>query len=358
MGLRTALGLKDPPLTLDALKLWGSHPRQLRHDGLPRPLYMTVETVNLCNNVCVFCAYRDHERPKTFMSMDVFEKAVRDYVEVGGGYLSLTPLVGDVFMDRYLLQRYEVLSHFPEITGSGFITNAAMAHRFDDAELSFILSRTTRLGISVYGIDADEYRQITGRDTYDHLCDGIRRLVELSRPDQIIWFYFRLLHQSGEDELRDWIRDTIGAQFYDANATRLKYHSAIHHYANWGRYNEINTPLPGDAKWIEFKPRARREQCMVPALSYLVFAEGTVSFCSCDNYNDASELRLGHIMESSLAELCRSEKARRLWNWWLYGTPKFCQGCSFHWSAKHVKDVTGERDVGDAVRSFAESSLA
>ncbi len=75
-----------------------SHQKIIDRNGRPRTLYLRLETVNLCNNDCLICAYRNQERAKTHMSMEVFEKTIGDYADMGGGYVSLTPLVGDVLL--------------------------------------------------------------------------------------------------------------------------------------------------------------------------------------------------------------------------------------------------------------------
>src|SRR3954447_1583795 len=113
----------------------------LRKTGSNRPIYLRIETVNSCNNDCVICAYGDQTRPKRIMPQAVFKKAVHDYVDLGGGFLSFTPLVGDFLLDRHLLDRLRFLETVPEVTSLGVTTNGAMAHRFDDSELGYILSR-------------------------------------------------------------------------------------------------------------------------------------------------------------------------------------------------------------------------
>jgi len=69
---------------------------------------------------------------------------------------------------------------------------------------------------------------------------------------------------------------------------------------------------------------------MIPMTACMVFSNGNVSFCPCDNYDDAVELRLGNITEATLSEIYNSAVSGRLWNWGKYGTPRFCQHCSFH----------------------------
>lgn len=262
--------------------------------------------------------------------MAIFNKSLEDYIALGGGYFSLTPMMGDVFMDKLLPDRIEVIRGRPEITGLGITTNAAMCHRFGDVELADIMTPVTKLSISIYGTTEEEYEAITGRRTYDEMKDGINRLVRLTSLEMIS-FEFRLSKRRTRAELAQWLQDQIlGAPDYARNCHRFKINTVLTEYANWGIYNAENTPLPGDAKWLPFTRREEQQQCIIPMLSYVVFPNGNVSFCSCDNFDDAEELRLGNIMEHSLAELCTSEKAQKLWDWATHGTPEFCKGCSFH----------------------------
>jgi hypothetical protein len=311
--------------------------------------------------------------------MAVFEKAIRDYVELGGGYVSLTPLVGDIFLDRDLVKRLRFLESVPEITGVGVTTNAAMAHRFSDKELAYIIGRFDRLSISVYGVDKEEYVAMTQRPTYDQMLNGIRRVVLASKNP--VMLQFRLLKNRtqasiGHDGfstsspaltstlegsrfstgagirvlstslsavvkalkllnltsfapmqqlavsqilsanpryrraislaqgfvswrslqfLYNWLGSVV---FPDLSLTQIfaktTINSVMHTYANWGIYNDAKVVLPFDATWDRHCHEARKEQCMIPLLACMVFSNGNVSFCPCDNYDDIVELRLRH----------------------------------------------------------------
>lgn len=296
----------------------------LRHSGGHRPLYLRIETVNTCNNNCVICAYRDQNRPKTIMPMALFRKAVLDYVDMGGGFLSLTPLVGDVLMDRYLLERLDFLKSLPEIRSLGVTTNGAMAHRFDDDELRAVIQNFDHLSLSIYGTDATEYKAMTQKPTYERMLAGIRRIIDLSRTK--VSLEFRLLHKKTTEQLHDWIARDVKPTRSDGYFIN----SNITDYANWGIYDQNNTPLPGDAKWFATPRQGERPQCLIPIFACMVYSNGNVSFCPCDNFDDVAELRLGNIRDQRLADLYNSPAARRLWNWRRCGTPEFCRSCSFH----------------------------
>lgn len=300
--------------------------------GRMRTIYMRIETVNVCNNDCIICAYGDQSRPKKRMSDELFKKVLDDYREMGGGYVSLTPLVGDVFMDPELDKRIAYLRSCDWVTGIGFTTNAVMAHRLSDEKLREIVTSLKMMSISIYGIDEEEYEAMTRKKTYRQMLDSIRRI--LSFAPFPVTFSFRALKKRTNAEVLNWLKTEFDIDQQDIGQERgrhrIEVNSFIDVYGNWGIYNDENRPLPFDAEWREFQPQPVRPQCMIPILAFMVFSSGNVSFCNCDNFDDASELRLGNVNEDSLSNIYNNAKTRSLWNWAQNGVPKFCQGCSFH----------------------------
>src|SRR5437868_3192413 len=57
-----------------------------------RPFELHLELTNICNASCIFCPYQFQARPTGFMSDEVFETAVNDYVQINGGSVGLTPI--------------------------------------------------------------------------------------------------------------------------------------------------------------------------------------------------------------------------------------------------------------------------
>jgi sulfatase maturation enzyme AslB (radical SAM superfamily) len=301
----------------------------LTKGNVNRPLYLRIETVNACNNLCIICAYRDQERTKRTMDMDVFKKAIQDYVALGGGFLSLTPLVGDILLDRKLTERLRYLETVPSIRELGVTTNAVLASRFDDGDLQYLVERFGRISISVYGLDPDEYEKMTQRRTYKEMVEGIRRI--LMRSPRQVSLEFRMLKKRSEEDIFRWVAEEVLPDLQpQVVRQKARINSAISDYANWGIYGDENTPLPHDARWFASEYRQQRPQCLIPIFACIVFSNGNVSFCACDNFDDDPELRLGSLVESSLGELYNAPRAARLWNWSRHGTPEFCRNCSFH----------------------------
>jgi len=267
------------------------------------------------------------------MSLELFDKILKDYSAMGGGHLSFTPVVGDALLDRHLVERVRRCQDFPAIRSLSFTTNAAIADLLDDEELAYVLSHLRRIQISVYGLNEAEYRTMTRRDTYQRLLRGIGRILRLARNE--VSFGFRLLIRREPEEAYRWLENIDG--YRDCKATVLM-SPPIYSYSNWGVF-DISSALPADAKWLEIP--GQKDQCLIPLLGCQVFWDGNVSFCSCDDYDSAESLRLGNLTESSLGELYGGERARRLWNWSSYGVPEFCKKCSFY------QPLTSLETVGD-----------
>ncbi|MFA5265937.1 MAG: radical SAM protein, partial [Opitutaceae bacterium] len=228
-----------------------AHQKQLFHNGQSRPVMLICETVNVCNNDCMVCAYSSMGREKQHMSMALFEKVLNDYAAMGGGAFSLTPVVGDVLLDRHLLDRLHLLKKYPTIRPVSVTTNLVAADRFSDDELAFILDSFDKVHVSIYGLTAEHYRLLARKDNYAKVERALQRVANTGRLG-IIAFGFRLLRAHTEEEIRQWIRHYLG---HDAPFTQT------HHYANWGIF-DISSPLPFDAKWIA--PSAHTEPCLIP----------------------------------------------------------------------------------------------
>ena len=312
--------------------VWDRHPEfldlpkdRITYDRQIRPLYLRTETVNFCNNDCIICAYSDQTRPKRHMPRAVFEKALDGYRDMGGGYVSLTPLVGDVLLDRHIRERIDYLRKCDFVTGIGFTTNAAMAHRFNNRELERIIGPLQHLSLSIYGLDEGEYEAMARKKTYSRMVEGVRRIVNAAAVP--VSLEFRLLKERAEGFIETWLRDEVGLK---PNDGRTFVNSVMLNYANWGKYDQANRPLPNQAKWFSMQPAKDRPQCLIPLFACMVFSNGNVSFCPCDNYDDIEEFRLGNVMNAPLGSLYNSDKARALWDWSVAGVPGFCQNCSFH----------------------------
>ncbi len=175
----------------------------------------------------------------------------------------------------------------------------------------------------MYGLDADEYREMTRTTHYDRMLEGIVKLFALAGPDKVT-LAIRHLKLRTPRAVSDWLDDI--ARRAGIQRSRIRYSWTLG-YANWAFF-DTSKPLPYDAKWT---PNPENTcQCSMPLVSAQVLSDGTVSFCGCMDFDANSSLVIGNIATSSLKELFAGERVWKLMNWAEYGVPDFCKGCSAH----------------------------
>ena len=107
----------------------------------------------------------------------VFKRSVDQAAAMGFETLVLTPVNGDVFTDKNIIQRMEYIET-STIKFHEFYTNFIGA---DEAAIKslMVMKKLRYMEISVYGHDLDSFRIITGRDTaqYSRLIANLTTLI-------------------------------------------------------------------------------------------------------------------------------------------------------------------------------------
>ena len=299
------------------------HADKLKSGSSYRPLTLQCETVNVCNNLCVICAYPQEARQRAVMPMEVFEKVLHDYSQMGGGYMSMTPVTGDILLDKYLLQRLERIRCYPRIREIGVTTNAVMLDRFTDDEVRTIVNAFGKLQISIYGLDEEEYVAMTKRNTYHRAIDAVRRILAVRQ--HAVFLSFRLLKPHARKTIDDWVLATFG---YPVGINSVM----TGDYANFVALDTAK-PLPFGSTWAQEPPK--KTQCLIPLLAVQISSNGSVAFCAC--VGGVEGLVLGNIKDHTLLELYNTPKVRALWNWAEAGVPDACSRCTFYAPLENVR---------------------
>jgi sulfatase maturation enzyme AslB (radical SAM superfamily) len=290
-----------------------------------RPIMLICETVNICCNNCIICPISKMTRKKEIMSLRLFEKVLTDYSDIGGGNLSFTPKVGDIFLDKFLVERLEMTKEFPKIKGISVTTNAIFSDKFSDKEMKEILQSFERVHISIYGIDEEEYHLMTRRDTYSRMIENIQRIVNFSENPNSITFGFRLLKSHTSSDINTWIEN----HFHK----KIPY-GIVDSYMNWGGSIETNRPLPFNGKWKNKK--TNKSRCLIPLIACQIFSNGDVSYCGCNDFDINEEFMLGNISKSTLAQIFNSSRNAELWDSTI-NLPNSCKKCVSHRSFSEFK---------------------
>jgi radical SAM protein with 4Fe4S-binding SPASM domain len=281
-----------------------------------------VETTNICNANCTFCAYRFMERPKTVMPWEMYEKAVEEFSRSGGGSINFTPTVGDPLVDKQLVRKVRFAAGLPGVTSILLYTNGILLHRFGTDE--FLRSGLNRLAISTYIGSREGYHRYYGRDKYEPTMANIEKIArrnrELGSPVLIT------LHLRTSKDEKEW-RETPAFRAFseilgEENITFLDTYDA------WsGRIDKADLPagctldvaLPVEAK--------RASPCFELYRRVHVLADGNVGACICTDLE--SEIRIGNIGEQTLQEIWKGEALANYRKEWVKGNlPEVCKSCT------------------------------
>ena len=266
-----------------------------------RPFELHLELTNLCNANCVFCPYQFQQREVEYMSDAVFQKAVGDYVAIGGS-VGLTPIVGDALIDPKFLARVQYLRSLPAIDRIWLTTNAILLdkHGVDgvlDAGLSFIT-------ISTAGFEEEMYRRVYRNSSYQRMRRNVLALLE------------------GNQRRGNPIPITIGLRpdrpleevmkhpdFQEILAYKPALDFTWSYTSAGGRIGRAELPAAMKLRVVN----KRHEPCVSLYNGPIVLANGTVMACSCVASMDAvADLGIGNVLETPLLKIWQGEQLRQI----------------------------------------------
>ncbi|MGE5538433.1 MAG: radical SAM/SPASM domain-containing protein [Gemmatimonas sp.] len=303
------------PLHKDALiaRLAGSMPS------------ITIETTNICNANCNFCAYQFQERPTGVMSWELFEKVVRDFIDCGGGGVSLTPTVGDPLVDPHIVARLRWLKSQPAITGVGMYSNMISLARFTAAAL--VASGLDSLVVSTSGFDEAMYRRVYRSKMYRKVFQNIQDFAKANNAAG------RPVDFKIDMRIDRPIREVMRTPDYRtiANLVGAENIGFKRRYDNWaGKIAQRD--LSGTMK-LRRRPSFRRPRispCSELYTGPIVYWDGRVGACGCRDVN-ASELIIGDASKQHLGDIWFGEEIKKLRREFLTPAVKdICKQCTHY----------------------------
>jgi radical SAM protein with 4Fe4S-binding SPASM domain len=286
-----------------------------------RPFELHLELTNLCNADCVFCPYQFQQRRTAFMSDRVFEKALDDFVRIGGGSVGLTPIVGDALIDPDFLDRVKRLRAEPSIDRIWLTTNAILLDKHGIQEV--LASGITHMNISTAGFDEAMYVRVYRNKSYRRMRENVLEL--LTRNEQSSTSIPITIALRPDRPLDEVMKDP---DFQDILAYRPQLDFT------WA-YTSANGRIIRDALPPMMKLRTvnrREESCVNLWNGPIVLPDGTVMACSCVAAMDAqADLGVGNILQTSLLDIWQSQLLKEMRD--NFGTDslnKTCAGCDMY----------------------------
>ncbi|MCY3003295.1 MAG: radical SAM protein [Planctomycetota bacterium] len=289
---------------------------QLRR--VPRGLH--VEGTNICNARCVFCAYPQMERRKQTMSMDDFRRVVGQYLEMGGRHVSLTPIVGDPFVDKHMFERLDHLMALEQVSGISFYTNAILMTPEKSERLLDYASKL-HVHVSWGGFDAETWNTIMGVEKFEAARDAVLALLEL------------------KERTGSKLRFTLALRCPDSNR-KGELHEKLEAYrkrglveiAPMGDYDSwAGKVRPEELEKVGLVPREmpyKRGACELLFTKPVVLADGRVNACACRDVE--AELIVGNVNEEPLGQIWAGARITELIERHERGDyPEVCQRCTY-----------------------------
>ncbi|CAA7615426.1 conserved hypothetical protein [Candidatus Terasakiella magnetica] len=295
-----------------------------------RPSKLAVETTNICNANCIFCAYQFQSRARGVMAADLYRKVLSDYAACGGGCLELTPSGGEPFVDPHMIERIRMARAIPEIGVIRMATNLILAHKHGITDI--IGSGLSQMTISMPGFDADIYQRIYRSKMYPQVRANLLDLLTQNRragyPVDIT------LGVRGDQTLAQL---TASPDFQ--KASRLLPPGKIeitYRFNSWG--GKVGADLLPPGMVLKKANRLRHPRispCSQLYLGAMVFWDGTVGGCTCVDI-DAADLIIGDLKTQSLAEIWGGKALAALRRGFAEGDwPEVCRRCNEYLNLSH-----------------------
>ena len=299
-----------------------------------RPFELHLELTNLCNANCIFCPYQFQETKTEFMSDKVFYKAVKDYIDIGGGSVMLTPIVGEALIDPKFLERVRYLRSIKSIDRIKIVTNGILLDKHGIEEV--LNSGLTEIDISTAGFDKEMYTRIYRSSAYTRMKENVEKIVELnSKKEEPILITIAL---RSDRPLKEVLKDKDFQPI-------LKYNPIIDF--TWS-YTTAGGRITKEMLSPNMKLRELTKHSL-PCVNLfngpIVLPDGMVLACSCTAAMDAiDDLGIGNIMDSTLLELWKGYKMEEIRKG--FGTDKLnntCKNCDAYREPDLYKTFEGRK---------------
>lgn len=299
------------------------------------PLILQIETTNACNAACVFCAKSRMKRGKGVMSLPLFKKIVADYSNMGGGPVSLTPVIGDALLDPHLLERLQIMKEHAEINQISLTTNAIALEKYSDKEVCRLLESLYCIQVSIGGLDAESYKMMFGVDRFSEVRLSMERLLELrtkvSQPAHIT-FAFRTNDWKFESRHKKVLEE------YERGGVHVNH---IWTYANYSGHVESDKKLN---LVVMQSCLQKRRACFYPSVAMSICWNGVVTACGCADF-EGNQLMIGNAENEDLKAVWDGRKRTGIIDAFKGATlPPICRQCSAYqpdtvFAQPYFKDV-------------------
>lgn len=67
--------------------------------------HLSIETTNICNSNCVFCANQKMKRKRMILDIALFKKIIDEYLSLGAEEVNFNAVIGEPFTDPFFVRK-------------------------------------------------------------------------------------------------------------------------------------------------------------------------------------------------------------------------------------------------------------
>jgi len=292
-----------------------------------------IENTNICNLKCKFCAYskRDFDKiPHTSMEYDFFRKIIFQIIDLGYKQIGLTPLTGEIFMDKKIFEKFELLENLNELDGYFFYTNFIPLNEFN-LEKIIEFKKLNNLGISIYGHDENSFIKFSDgtKSSYKKIVSNLRHLFHLIQNKNIN-FNIEISQRTEKDFLIENDKSELSLILKKLMKINQITYSKNHSFNNWGGYIKEKDIENLNIKFEKDKTE-KVGACSLIFSRLLIGANGLVNACACRDVDFS--LSIGDLKKEKLSSIISlnnkiykkliEDQEKNIF-------PKVCKSCDFY----------------------------
>jgi len=260
------------------------------------------------------------------MPLNIFKKAVDDYIKIGGKSIGLTPTLGEVLMDPGFFDKVKYLKR--KGLSCSLFTNAILLKKNDN------ISKLAESGIDNLHFDFGdvfpEYSAkvfgISDSAAKDQLDGILEFLGEIDRRKIKMNVVLEFRPMRPVREIMKDMKKTAFWKFYKKGICTILF---LQTYDNWGGQIKKGNLL--GIQELKRVPKVKIYPCQ-GLLMLSVLPDGDVRLCGCrvlETFKD--DLVIGNITKDSLGKICKGKRWREIIDDFQNGKrPKVCDNCSFY----------------------------
>lgn len=275
------------------------------------PSRINIESTNRCNLRCNMCPRKDLTRPEGDISMELYDKLVREISRHAPAEVRLHK-DGEPLMAPHI---FELIDHIRTVAPSTLLNVDTNALLLDEEKANKILdSKLKVLLLSVNAATPETYKKVRGSTKYDQVISNIERFLALRAERGYVWPRVKvqlIVMEETKDEIamfkEKWAPHDVEVLLIPA--------------INWGGHRP-------EVKSLMQMPK-RRYPCGFLFNSFSINFDGKVSFCNVD-YNHLGII--GDVNHQTIEEIWKGpefERYRQLHKQGRFGEIDLCRDCNY-----------------------------